>query len=168
MDLVSTRVRTARLDDLQAVVAIYNQAVAAEATADTEPVTLDERRDWFLRHESHAHPILIAEIDGSVVGWASLSAYRAGRGALRQTAEISYYVDFDRHGQGIGSTLIEACIDRCPELGIKTLFAILLEDNRPSIRVLEKFGFERWGFLPDVADFSGREVGHLYYGRRIP
>ena len=97
---------------------IYNQAVEAEATADITPVTVDARRDWFLRHVPERHPILVAEVDGRIVGWASLSEYREGRGALRHTAEISYYVDFDHHGQGIGSALIEACVDRCPLLGI--------------------------------------------------
>ncbi len=58
-------------------------------------------------------------------------------------------------------------MDRCPVLQIKTLFAILLEDNCASISLLEKFGFEAWGFMPKVADFDGREVGHLYYGLRL-
>jgi phosphinothricin acetyltransferase len=52
-------------------------------------------------------------------------------------------------------------------LEFKTLFAILLDYNRASIALLEKFGFEQWAYMPGVADFNGHEVGHIYYGRRI-
>jgi phosphinothricin acetyltransferase len=130
-------------------------------------VSVAKRREWLSQHNPDTHPILVAEIDGVVVGWSSLSEYRPGRLALRRTAELSYYVHFDHHGQGIGSALIRASIDRCPKLRFRNLFAILLEDNTASIGLLEKFGFKRWGFMPKVAEFSDREVGHLYYGLRI-
>ncbi len=58
-------------------------------------------------------------------------------------------------------------MDLCPSLEIKTLFAILLDDNDASVKLLERFGFERWGHMPAVANFDGREVGHLYYGLRL-
>jgi phosphinothricin acetyltransferase len=52
-------------------------------------------------------------------------------------------------------------------LQIRHLFAIVLEGNEGSRRLLEKMGFEKWGYLPRVADFDGKEVGHLYYGRHL-
>ena len=55
----------------------------------------------------------------------------------------------------------------CPSLKIKTLFAILLDSNRGSIRLLTNHGFVKWGHMPKIADFNGIEVGHLYYGLRI-
>lgn len=160
-------IRVALCEDLKAIVDIYNQAVAKQATADMVPLLAAERRTWFTEHCPERFPILVAESEAEVVGWASLSAYRPGRGALRHTAEISYYVDAAHFRRGIAARLIDALIERAPVLGIRTLFAILLEDNQPSIAILERFGFGRWGFLPRVADFQGREVGHLYYGLRL-
>jgi phosphinothricin acetyltransferase len=160
-------IRIARTFDLEAIVEIYNQAVAARATADMIPLTVEGSEDWFRRHAPERHPILVADLGGEVAGWASISEYRPGRGALRHTAEISYYVDSAHHRRGVGSGLVSAAIDRCPSLAIKTLFAILLADNVASVRLLEKLGFEEWGHLPRVADFDGREVGHLYYGLRV-
>lgn len=165
MDELETRL--AGPADLGALVEIYNEAVAAEATADLEPLSVDARRAWLDEHPADRHPVVVATLDAQVVGWASFSPYRPGRGALRHTAEISYFVRASHHRRGIGSTLLRDCLARCPELGLRTLFAILLDDNRASIRLLERFGFERWGFLPRVALFGGREVGHLYYGRRV-
>ena len=89
------------------------------------------------------------------------------REALKATAEISYYVHADHRGTGIGTALIQHAMDQCPHLGIKTLFAILLDINQASVRILDKLGFEQWGHLPRVANFDGQECGHLYYGRRL-
>ena len=161
------RIRVARRADLDAIVEIYNQAVASQSTADLDPVTVEGREEWFRLHPAERHPILVAEVEGEILGWASVSGYRRERRALRHTAEIAYYVDAGHRRRKIGSELVREAIRRCPSLGIKTLFAILLEDNRASVGLLESLGFERWGRLPRVADFDGREVGQFYYGLRV-
>lgn len=102
-----------------------------------------------------------------MAGWCSISPYRPGRMALRYTAEISTYIDQAHHRQGVASRLIKHAIDECARLRIKTLFGILLERNIASRQMLEKLGFQRWGYLPRVADFDGEECGHFYYGKRI-
>jgi phosphinothricin acetyltransferase len=161
-------IRIATLDDLSAITSIYNEAVAAHfATADTTPVIPESRRDWFGLHPPATHPIFILEDAGAVKGWCSLSAYRPGRMALRFTAEISYYVRADSQRKGIASQLILHAVGACPALKLKNLFAIVLERNLASRALLEKHKFEKWGFLPAVADFDGEECGHVYYGRRI-
>ncbi len=152
--------------DLAAIVAVYNQAVAANATGHLDAVRVEDRQEWFAGH-SVAYPLLVADLDGAVVGWSSFSSYRPGRGALRHTAELSYYVDAAQRRRGVASALIARSIEMCGALAFKTLFAILLDDNQASIALLRKFGFEQWAHMPSVADFDGREVGHLYYGLRV-
>ena len=161
------KIRPAEPPDLAAIVTIYNQAIAEQSTADTVPWNLAEQESWFAGHRTGRHPILVAQRDSTVVGWISLSEYRCGRQALRHTAEISYYIDAAHRRQGVASALLQAAIDHCAAADIRTLFGILLEDNAGSVALLEGFGFHRWGHLPGVADFDGREVGHLYYGRRL-
>jgi phosphinothricin acetyltransferase len=164
---MDTTIRTANPHDLPAIVDIYNQAVALKyATADLSPVSLESKASWLAEHDA-GHPVYVADVDGAVVGWCSISEYRPGRKALRHTAEISYYVHEDYRGTGIASRLVEHAIQECPKLEIKTLFAILLDTNTASVRLLEKFGFQKWGHMPNVADFDGKEAGHLYYGLRL-
>jgi len=161
-------IRLAQMDDLPAIVDIYNQAIPSkQSTGDRQPVRVADRMTWFREHRPDEHPIFVAEVEGQVAGWCSLSAYRPGRAALRFTAEISYYIALANHRQGIGTALIEHALAACSALQIRHLFAIVLESNEASLKLLEKMGFEKWGYLPGVADFDGKEVGHLYYGRHV-
>jgi phosphinothricin acetyltransferase len=154
--------------DLPAIVNIYNQAIPLKrSTGDTQPLRPEDRVLWFEEHRPEKYPIFVAEVDGIVIGWCSLSAYRPGRAALRFTAEISYYIDLAHHRQGIGTALIEHALAACPALQIRHLLAIVLEVNQASLKLLGKMGFEQWGYLPRVANFDGNEVGHLYYGRHV-
>lgn len=161
-------IRLARPDDLPAIVGIYNQSIPSkQSTGDTQPLRVEDRKTWFAEHRSDEHPIFVAEVDEQVAGWCSLSPYRPGRAALRFTAEISYYIDFSYHRKGVGTALVEHTLAACHALEIRHLFAIVLEGNQASLRLLEKMGFEQWGYLPKVASFDGKEVGHLYYGRHV-
>lgn len=164
----SYAIRLAGLEDVPRLTEIYNQAVAVRnATADTVAFTPEQRLGWFNLHTPEAYPIYVCiDPQGQVQGWLSVSPYR-GRPALARTAEISYYVDYAQHGQGIGSALMAHAIREAPRLGRKIYLAIVLEWNMPSRRLLEKFGFERWGYLPEVAEFDGRLCGQWYYGRRV-
>ena len=161
-------IRLARQGDLPEIVEIYNQAIQTkQSTGDLQPFRVEDRMEWFHEHIPERYPILVADLEGQVVGWCSLSAYRPGRAALRFTAEISYYVDFAYHRRGIGAALVEHALAACPKLQVRHVFAIVLENNQASVHLLEKMGFEKWGYLPRVANFDGMEAGHLYYGRHV-
>jgi len=161
-------IRIAELKDLEALVEIYNQSITAgQKTADLTPFTSDNRKGWFEGHTPDKYPILVAEREKKIVGYLTISEYRSRRNALRYTAEVSFFIHFEYHRQGIASSLLNYAMEICPTLKIKTLFAILLDVNQGSAKLLKKFGFEKWGYMPRVAEFDGIEVGHLYYGLRI-
>lgn len=157
-------IRKAIDDDLSSIDDIYNQAILEKSTAHVKPLAPEERRQWFSEHQHEMFPVLVAERDGMIIGWLSISPYRKGRMALHHTAEISYYVHSEYRNKGIGSTLLTKSIDNSKQLGYRVLIAIILEHNTPSIKLLKRFGFEQWGFLPEVADFDGLRFGQYYYG----
>jgi phosphinothricin acetyltransferase len=162
------KIRIASLTDLPRIVEIYNQAILSQnVTGDTIPFSVEARLDWFNQHDANQYPIYVCEDESrKILGYLSLSPYRDRR-ALARTAEVSYYVDYGQHGKGIGSALMQHALEDCPRIGKKMLLAIVLEWNAPSIKLLEKFGFEKWGTLPEVAEFSGRLCGHLYFGKKM-
>jgi phosphinothricin acetyltransferase len=164
------QIRIATQNDLKQLVSIYNQAVTeGNCTADINPFTVTERQEWFDRHSSDSYPIFVMEAEkpGTIAGWYSLSAHRRGRMALKNVAEISYYVDHRYRGKGIGRQLIEHALSEAPRLGLHNLFAILLDINQISIKLLEQNGFSQWGHLPDIAEFPDKICGQFIYGRKI-
>ncbi|MBX2931395.1 MAG: N-acetyltransferase [Chitinophagaceae bacterium] len=160
-------IRLAQKEDLNEINAIYNDAVLAKfETADTEPISIEERLIWF---EQHAKPyqIYVYTKNNTVVAWLSFSPYRLGRKAVRFTAEISYYVHKNYQQKGIGSALIEFAIKEAKNLYFNNIFAIVLDKNIASINLLKKYHFMQWGHLPDIANFDGEICGHLYYGLKV-
>ena len=150
------------------IIRIYNQAViAGSQTADEKTVSLKEKLSWLKQHTGKHYIIYVASIDVKIVGYLALSPYRYGRSAFVKTAEISYYVDNNNQGKGIGNQLIQHAINQCPELKIESLIAILLSCNSVSIAILKKFNFEQWGAMPGIAKLKNGSVDHLYYGKHL-
>jgi L-amino acid N-acyltransferase YncA len=161
-------IRPSTTKDLNDIVKIYNHAVDEKfATADTEHVSLESRKDWFAQHSSETYPIYVAELNREIVGWCSLSPHRPGRKALRTVAEISYYIHKDHRRKGIANSLINHTLESAKALGFKNLISILLDLNKPSIHILEKFGFEKWGHLPGIAEIDDVICGQFIYGKKL-
>lgn len=149
-------IRKATLDDLAVITEIYNQAILrTTATFDTEPKSLEEQKIWFGSH-SPKYPVLVAEEDGNVTGWASLSKW-SDRCAYSDTAEISLYIDEKKRGKGIGSKLLEAIIREGETTGIHSIIARIAEGNEVSIHLHQSVGFEHIGVMKEV----GRKFGRL-------
>jgi len=143
-------IRDARADDLARIVAIYNEAIPGRrATADTEPVSVDSRRAWFLEHTPARRPLWVLERESAVVGWLSLQDFY-GRPAYAATAEISVYVSAAAQGGGVGA-----------------LVGFVFAHNAPSVALFEGLRFARWGHLPRVARLDGVERDLLILGRRL-
>lgn len=158
-------IRNATMDDLPAIVAIYNASIPGRlATADLEPVNLDDRVAWFNAHTLQ-HPIWVADY-GDVAGWVSLQPFY-GRPAYHATAEVSVYVAPSRRRQDIGRTLLAEALRRSPELGLSTLLGFIFGHNEPSLRLFEGLGFQRWGVLPRIADMEGIERDLVIVGKRV-
>ena len=154
--------------DLLSMVEIYNQAIRTKkATGDLDEFSLSNRVEWFAGFDNDRYPLYVVDYMDDVVGYCSISPYRKGRRAMSTVAEISYYLDYSIHGKKIGSSLLEYVINDCKRIGINTLLAILLDINEPSIGLLEKFKFEKWGYFPEIANIDGEKCGQLIYGLKV-
>ena len=99
--------RSAHSDDLDAIVAIYNDTISSRmATADTEAVIVASRERWFDEHASPQRPLWVIELDGKIVAWLSYSNFY-GRPAYAGTAELSIYIHKDYRRRGLGSYLLK-------------------------------------------------------------
>lgn len=162
---IKTNIRFAANEDLPAITAIYNQAIAAgNANAFTDRLKVEQLTDWFEDHDPDSFPVYVVETAKRIIGWGSLSPYRKARKGFRNTAEISYYMDYNHHGMGYGKMLIRYMLDDCNRLNIKNVMAIMLDINPRSAAILEQFGFSRWGHLPRIANLNGQICGQWIYG----
>src|SRR4029077_10798872 len=97
------QVRDATEADLPAIVDIYNQSIPGGwSTADTTPITVADRVEWFRKFDPARRPIWVAEADGRVVAAAYLSSFYGGRPAYDATAEMSVYIATAYQRQRIG------------------------------------------------------------------
>jgi L-amino acid N-acyltransferase YncA len=160
--------RNARTEDLPAIVAIYNSTIASRmVTADTEPVTIESRQQWFDEHSANKRPLWIIESAAhEITGWVSFQSFY-GRPAYDATAEISIYLDAAQRGRGIGKMVLQYCIEKAPSLGITTLLGYIFAHNQPSIKLFAQLGFTEWAMLPNIAVLDGAERSLKILGKRI-
>ena len=152
----SIQIRQALPADVEAITAIYNEAIlTTTATFDTEPKTTAERLEWFNAHDER-HPVLVAVVEGTIAGWASLSKW-SDRPAYDGTAETSFYVQSKYRGRGIGRMLKEAIIEEARRLHFHTLIARVAEGSQESLHLNESAGFVHIGTMRQV----GRKFGKL-------
>jgi L-amino acid N-acyltransferase YncA len=132
------------------VARIYSEGIAERiATFETEPRTGADVLAWM--HAAQRLPVLVADEDGRVLGWARLLAY-SDRPAYAGVGEVSLYVDGPARRRGVGRRLLEELEQRAGELGYWKLITKLFPENTASVALLRRCGW--------------REVGlHLRHGR---
>lgn len=160
--------RDAIQEDLTKIVEIYNSTIRSRmVTADTEPVSVESKRRWFIEHSPTKRPLwVIEDTNDQIIGWVSFQSFY-GRPAYDATVEISIYLDEKQRGKGLGKEILQYCIDRSPNFGIKTLVGFIFSHNEPSLKLFRHFGFEDWGTLPNIAVLEGQEMGLKILGKRI-
>ena len=158
----------ARSEHLEAINQIYNQAVRdGLRTAHTHPYSIEERKNWLSDHPQNKYPVFVFTKQNTVVGWISVSPYRSDRQALNEVAEISYYVDYNYHRQGIGTQLVNRVLEFCQSVDFRIVVAILVSENTPSIALLEKFSFIEGGRIPDAIHYKDEFRDHLYMFKKL-
>jgi len=134
-------VRAGRRDDVEAISAIYNQAVEhTTASWDWTPEPVESRVDWFEDKVAGGWPVLDAEDDSRVVGWSTYGPF-LDKDGYAQTVEHSVYVDLDRRGGGIGSALLVPLIEQARADGHHVMIGGVSADNLGSVAFHERHGF---------------------------
>jgi L-amino acid N-acyltransferase YncA len=161
------KLRLATVDDAETLRRIYNREVEATThTFDLEPRTLDQQRDW-IREREGALGVVVAELDGAVVGFASLSPYRP-RAAYRTTVENSVYVDEAARGAGVGRALLEELIRVATQRGFHTIIAHIVGGHEASIGLHHACGFQIIGTEREVGRKFGRWLDVVVMQRMLP
>jgi phosphinothricin acetyltransferase len=145
----------AHIKDTESIREIYNdEVISGTATFDITPRTIQEQRDW-LTERAGAHVVLVAESDGEIVGFGSLSRYQS-RPAYSTTVEDSVYVRPKDQGKGVGLALLGALIEKASEHGFHTIIARISAESKGSIATHRKVGFKEVGREKETGRKFGR------------
>lgn len=148
---IDIKIRRAVKNDLGAINDIYNHYVKnSTCTYQTELETMKDRSAWFDGHDG-AHPVIVAESNAILVGWASISPFRKREG-YKPTVEVSVYIRHDHVGKGIGTSLLKEIISLAGVAGHHSIIAGISAEQKVSIAMHEKFGFKKVGHLKEVGN----------------
>ncbi len=162
-------IRDATEADLPAIVEIYNLSIpGGTSTADTAPIAVADRIDWFRKFDPVKRPIWVAEIDGEIVAWIGLTSFYAGRPAYDATAEVSTYIATAHQRRGIGTALKKRMIEACPKLGVTTLLSFYFDHNDATRKMNNALGFVPMGHLTEIAVVQGVKRGLVISALKIP
>lgn len=168
MTAMTPTLRPSRDADVHAITEIYAHHVRhGLATFEIDPPDAEEMAQRRLEVLERGLPFLVAEIEGTVMGYAYARPYRS-REAYRFTVEDSIYIHPDHMRKGIGRLLLPALIAGCEEAGCRQMVAIIGDSgNAASIGLHEACGFTHAGMLRSVGLKFGRWVDTVFMQRAL-
>ena len=143
-------IRKVNLKDARQISEIYNfYVMETHHSFENEAVSINDMMDR-IEAISASCPFLVCEEKNEILGFAYATHYKP-RSAYQHSVEVSVYLKNDVKHKGIGTKLYERLFEEIDKMRVHAIIAGISLPNDASIRLHEKFGFEK------VAHF--REVG---------
>jgi len=154
---MTVTLRTAAPADAAAICAIHNQGITDRvATLDAATRTPEGVAEW-LGARGPRHPVVVAEIDGQLIGWGSLNAFNP-RTAYDHVADFSVYVERSWRGKGVGRQLLDRLIDLARAAGYHKMVLSALARNEVGLALYTSAGFSRVGVYREQGMLDGAWV----------
>lgn len=156
-------IRAMKAEDWSAVAEIYTQGI--ESGISTFQQFCPSFEAWDSAHLRQGR--LVAEIDGTIVGWAVLAPTSA-RDCYRGVVEVSVYVHKDFQHRGVGYALMAAVESEARSMGCWTLFSVVFEVNKASLALHERCGYRVIGYRERIAqDRFGNWQNTIHLEKRL-
>ena len=149
-------IRNATVEDIPQILEIVNHAIMHTTSNYLYDVqTLENQLQWFEDKKSKNFPIIVADYNGTAIGFGSYGTFREKIG-YQFTVEHSVYVAPEFIGKGIGKQLLLALIALAKEEGYHVMIGGIDAANTGSIDFHRKFGFVETGILKEVGFKFGK------------
>jgi phosphinothricin acetyltransferase len=161
-------IRPANADtDSEQLASIYNNYIeSSHATFETDIIEASEMFSRLTRALEQGYPFLVAVSGEEIRGYAYGSQYRP-RAAYRYSIETSVYVRADCFDRGVGTALYKVLLPAIAERGFHAILAGISLPNAPSIKLHEKFGFEKAAHFREVGFKFGRWIDVGYWEKLL-
>jgi len=118
-----------------------------------QPYTNDDAL-WWINEGSQSEFIKAIEVNGVFVGCISATI---GDFEYNRSAELGYWLGEEHWGQGIATNAVKVFSkDLFENTQLTRLFVSVVNENKASIRVLEKNNFEHEGLLRNASYKNGQ------------
>jgi len=156
-------IRAASPADAEQIARIYNYYVANTIiTFEEHPVSADDMSARIADVQGQGLPWLVAEVDGSVVGYSYATRWKA-RSAYRHSVETTIYLKDGLAGRGIGKPLYAALLPILRQQGMHAVIGGAALPNDSSVALHESLGFERVATFRQVGFKHDRWVDVAYW-----
>lgn len=152
--------------DAAAIASIYAESGIATVASLEERAPDAEEMAGRIRTITGRYPWLVAEIGGTVAGYAYAGEHR-WRTAYRWAADVTVYVSPAHHRQGVGRALYAALLTGLREQGLHSALAGITLPNPASVGLHQSFGFELVGVYRDIGYKLGRWHSVGWYQLRL-
>lgn len=160
-------IREAEEADLPQILAIHNEVIAnSTAIYAEEPVSYEDRREWFNLRKRQGYPILVSADESGVTGYSSFGEFRAWP-CYRHTIEHSVHIRADRRRQRIGRLLMESLIVRATGLRKHVLIGGIDADNVASRALHAQLGFQEVAHFKQVGRKFGRWLDLIFMQKML-
>ncbi|MDO8966110.1 MAG: N-acetyltransferase family protein [Algoriphagus sp.] len=153
---MSFLIRNYQESDAPAILEIINDSILNTAhNYDYEPKSLGEITSQFGVKIQEGFPILVGEVNGEVLGYATFGKFRAKPG-YNKTIEHSIYLNKKAQGKGLGSEMMRQLIQIASDKGYHVMIAGMDSENSGSYRFHARFGFKEVARMPEVGFKFGK------------
>jgi L-amino acid N-acyltransferase YncA len=168
MSAADVIIREMTTDDLPEVLDIYNDVIlTTTAVYSEQPHTLAMRTTWFNERKAAGFPVMVAEHEGKLAGFATYGSFRAWP-CYRYTVEHSIYVHKESRGLGISKLLLQQLIELAKQAGMHALIAGIDSENEVSLHLHRRFGFGQVGYFKEVGFKFNRWLDLVFMELIIP
>ena len=156
------KIRQVEPSDAKQIAEIYNFYVQnTHHTFETEPVSFEEMHNR-IGEIIENYPYFVAEENEGILAFAYATKYKP-RSAYKHSVEVSVYVKIGIKGKGFGTKLYEKLFEELKQSDFHAIIAGIALPNEASIKLHERFGFEKVAHFREVGFKLGKWIDVGYW-----
>lgn len=115
---------------------------------------------------THGYPAYTIIVSDKIIGFCFLRAYNPFS-VFKETAEISYFIQKEYMGKGIGKKALDLLEAEAQKMGIHTILASITSENKESLGFHLKYGFRECGRFSNIGKKFGRNFDVIWMEKKI-
>ncbi len=147
------------------VMDIFNYYVENSFSAYPEKKLHYEFFNKFLEM-TKGYPAYTIKTNNKIVGFCFIRAYNPFP-VFNETAEITYFIDKDFSGKGIGKLALAKLEEEAEKIGVKTILASITSENIDSLNFHKKHGFTECGKFTEAGRKFGKSFDIIWMVKKI-